>query len=210
MQKSGGRDIERVSRTAADDSRAGRRRYAAAARGSRFGFFDLMLAADGSLDRTIAGATTDIALERPSQIVTLRLIETRRRHDHARRAEATLKPLRLQKGLLHGVQLAIFRQAFDCRNGAMFGPVGGKDAAMDRLAIDQHRAGAAIACVASLLHAEKSKLAQKRAEALSGARPRCVDFFVHQKGHAGSFPASSRRISSAKCVVTCRRQAGAP
>ena len=46
----------------------------------------------------------------------------------------------------------------------------GNQAAVHRLAVDQHGAGAAIAGVAALLDAEMSELAQERAQALPGAR----------------------------------------
>ena len=49
----------------------------------------------------------EIALERGRKIATLRLIEARGRHDHARRAESALKALSIEEGLLHRVQAAI-------------------------------------------------------------------------------------------------------
>ena len=50
------------------------------------------------------------------------------------------------------------------------GAEGGDQAAMHRLAVDQHGAGAAVAGVAALLDAEVPEFAQERAQALSGAR----------------------------------------
>ena len=154
MEEFGRRDVERIFGAAADNGRAGGRRYAAAASAPGFGFLDLAHAANGVLDRAITGATANIAFQSPGEILPLRLIQARRRHDQAWRAEAALKPLRLQEGLLHRMQLAIRGQAFDRRDRTVFGAIGGKNATVHRVAVDQHRAGAAIARVASLLDAE--------------------------------------------------------
>ena len=210
MQETGRRDIERILRAAADNGRTGGCRHAAAASAAGLGLLDLAHAANGILDRAIAGATANIAFQSPGEILPLRLIQTRRRHDHARRTEAALIPLRLQEGLLHRMRLAIRGQAFDRRDRTVFGAIGGKNAAMHRLAIDQHRAGATIARVTSFLHAEPSELAQKRPQTLSGTRLGGVAFSVHRKGHSSPSPASSWQISSANCSVMCRRHAGAP
>ena len=94
MQEFGWRKIERVARGAADDRARRRRRHAAAASVAGFGLLDRVHAADGIFDRAIPGAAADVALERPGQILPLRLIEARGRDDHARRAEAALKTLR--------------------------------------------------------------------------------------------------------------------
>src|SRR5208282_2886056 len=168
--------------------------------------------ANGVFDRAIAGAAANVALERPGEILQLRLVQARSRHDHARCAEAALKALCLQEGLLHRMQLAVARQAFDRRDRAALGAIGRKEARMHRVAIDHHGAGAAIAGIASFFHAETAEFAQKRAQALSGPRLSVVALSVHQKTPAAPapFPASSPRISSANCSVTCRRHAGVP
>src|ERR1700733_4783101 len=97
MKETFGRNVERVARAAADDGRAGRRRHASAASVPRVGVLDLTDAADGALDRAIAGAAANVAFERPCQIVTLGLVQACGGEDHARRAEAALKALGLQE-----------------------------------------------------------------------------------------------------------------
>ena len=52
---------------------------------------------------------------------------------------------------------------------------------MDRLAVEPDGAGAAIAGVAALLHAESSRLAQEGAQALAGMRRRGDGFAVMMK-----------------------------
>jgi len=212
MKKPSRCDIEGVAGAATDHSAGRRCRHATPAGGAGFSLFDLAHAADGSLDCAIAGTTTNVALQRPGKVLLLGLIEARRGHDHARRAEAALESLRLQESLLHRMQLAVLGQAFDGCDRAAGGAIGGEQARVYRVAVDQHGAGAAIAGVASFLHAETSELAQKRAQALPGLRLSIVAVSVHHKGHAAPtpFPASSQRISSANCSVTCRRHSGAP
>ena len=212
MQKPGRREVHGVASGAADDG-AGRRRLDVAAAGrSGFGFFDLAHAADGAFDGAVAGAAANVAFQGPFKIVLLRLVEACGRHDHARRAEAALEPLRLQEGFLHRMQFAVARQSFDGGDGAARGPISGKQAGMHRVAIDHHGARAAIAGVATFLHAEISQLAQKCAQALAGPRLRRMALAVDQKSHGAlaAFFASSPRTSSANCSVTCRRQAGVP
>ena len=81
-----------------------------------------------------------------------------------------MKPLRIQKRLLHRMGAAVRRKAFDRRHGVAFGAEGRDQAAMHRLAIEQHGAGAAVAGVAALLDAEMPEFAQERAQALPGLR----------------------------------------
>ncbi len=95
-------------------------------------------------------------------------IEGRRRHDHAGGAEAALEGLRVEKGLLHGMQLAVLGQALDGGDLAPGGAEGRDEAAMEGHAVEPDRAGAAIALVAALLDAEPAVLAQEGAQALAG------------------------------------------
>src|ERR1700728_2512650 len=88
MQQSFQRDIKRVTGGATDDGARRRRSYIAAAGCARFGRLDSGKAFDSALDRTIARATANITLQRPRQILLLRLIQARRSDDHTRRAEA--------------------------------------------------------------------------------------------------------------------------
>ena len=159
MQQPGRRDIHRVARGAADDGARRRRRHAAAAGVPGLGLFDRLTAAQRLIDRAVAGAAADVALERPTEIATLRLVHARGGHDHARRAEAALKALRVQKGLLHRMQFAVLGQAFDRGDGAALRAIGREQTGMDRIAVDHDGAGAAVAGVAAFLDAEAAELA---------------------------------------------------
>jgi hypothetical protein len=77
---------------------------------------------------------------------------------------------RVEKGLLHRVQLAGLRQPFDGGDHAPRGAKGRHQAGMHRHAVEPDRTGAAIARIAALLDAEHATLAQKRPQALSGQR----------------------------------------
>src|ERR1700690_3490742 len=111
MQQCGWRAAHRVA-AAAGEHRPGRRRgYTAAARVACTGLLDCLHAANGAFDRAIAGAAADIALQGPSEILTLRLVQTRSRHDHTWRAETALEALCSQKCLLHRMHFAIPGQA---------------------------------------------------------------------------------------------------
>ncbi len=170
VQQAFDRGIERVARRAAHHLRSGRRGQAAAECGAGGGVFDIGLAVERVLDRAIAGAAADIAFQRRAEILPLRLVQRRAGQDHAGGAEPALKCLRIEKRLLHRMRAAIGRKAFDGRDGMAVGAEGRDQAAMHRLAVDQHGAGAAVAGVAALLDAEMPELAQERAQALSGAR----------------------------------------
>src|ERR1700710_956951 len=108
------------------------------------------------------------------------------------------------------MRAAVGRKTLDGGDGMAIGAKGGDQAAMQRLAVDQHGAGAAVAGVAAFLDAEMAELAQKGPQALSGPRAfrkfLAVDLIAH--GRAG--PCSSARISSASRSVMCLRQAGLP
>src|SRR5206468_2304075 len=74
-------------------------------------------------------------------------------HDLARGAEAALEAVVLDEGGLHGVQLAIPRQALDGEHVGAVVADGERQAGVDAPAVDQHRAGPALAAVAALLGA---------------------------------------------------------
>ena len=90
----------------------------------------------------------------------LRLVQACRRHDHPRRTEAALEALGLQKGLLHRMQFAVARQAFDGGDDAVLGAIGGVQTRVYGISIDHHRAGAAIPGVAAFFHTEIAEFAQ--------------------------------------------------
>jgi hypothetical protein len=212
MQQSRRRRVHRIMGATANDGACGRRGHAAAARRTGFGCFDLAHTADGIFDRAISGAAANVALQGPFEILLLRLVEARGRDDHARRAETTLESLRLQKGFLYRVQFAVPCQAFNRRDGAALDAEGWKQTGMHRLAVDHHRARPAVPGVAALLDAETAELAQQCPQALARSRLCVVALSIHQKNHDAPalLPSNSRRISSANCCVTCRRQAGDP
>ena len=128
--------------------------------------------------------------------MTRRVIKPEQRHDEARRAEAALRAVGLDHGLLHRVQATIG----EVINGDHLGTVGlagEQDAGIDRrigdAAIDaaaqHHRAGAAIALGAAFLGAERALLqaqiveqGQGRAEAAEphlAPTPQKPDFVTH-------------------------------
>src|SRR5580698_9842417 len=113
-------------------------------------------AVDGIGDRAIAGAATEIALQRMGQIRLLLLSERCDGHDHAGRAKAALESLRLQESLLHWMQIAWLTQALDCRDGAPRRAKCRDQAGMHRLAIEPHSACTTIAGVAALLDPERA------------------------------------------------------
>src|SRR5206468_8985913 len=118
----------------------------------------------------IAGAAADVALQRSAKIGALRLVERGGGEDHACGTEAALEALCVEEGLLHRMRAAISAKPFDRGDGAAFGAEGWDQAAVHRLAVEQHGAGAAIAGVAAFLHAEMAEFAQERPQALARAR----------------------------------------
>ncbi len=167
MQRVLGRHVERVMRLAGDDRLGERVAQAPAAGFAGDVLLDIDDAVQRVVDAVIAGAAAQIALQHARQVLARLLIEGRGGHDHAGGAEAALKGLRIEKGLLHGVQLAVTGEALDGRDRAPFGAKGRHQAAMERHAVQPHGAGAAIALVAAFLDAEPAMLAQECSEALA-------------------------------------------
>ena len=161
MQQAFDRGIEGVSRRAAYHLRAGRGGEAAAERGAGCGILDVGLAVQRIFDRAIAGAAAEVSLERSAKVLPLCLVKRCAGHDHARGAEPALKGLGVEERLLHRVDAAVAGEAFDGGHGMAVGAKGRDQAAMHRLAIDQHRTGAAITGVAAFLDAEMPELAQE-------------------------------------------------
>ena len=170
VQQAFDRGIEGVARRAAHHLRSGGRRQAAAEGGAGGGVFDIGLAVECVLDRAVAGAAAQIAFQRRAEILPLRLVQRCAGQDHAGGAEAALKGLRIEKRLLHRMRAAVRREAFDGGDGVAVGAEGRDQAAMHRLAVDQHGAGAAVAGVAAFLDAEMPEFAQESPQALSGVR----------------------------------------
>ncbi len=164
-------DVEGKTRLAGDHIRRRRRRYAVAASVTINRVFNAAHAGNRIIDRPVAGTAAEIALQRPAEVLPLRLIERRRGDDHAGGAEAALKSLRVKERALHRMQLVALTEPLDGRHLAAFGPERGDQATVHRLAIQQHGASAAIAAIAAFLDAEPAELTQEGAQALAGGGP---------------------------------------
>ena len=145
--------------------------------------------------------------ERP-EILPLRLVQRGAGQDHAGGAEAALESLRVEEGLLQRMRATLAAKSFKGGDRVPFGAERRDQAAVHRLAVDQHGAGAAIAGVAALLDAEMAELAQKGAQALPGAGSFRELPAVDVESHGCAL--SSARISSASRSVMCLRHTGLP
>src|SRR5262249_31706047 len=105
---------------------------------------------------------------------------------------------------------AITAKPLDGRDHVALGAEGGDQARVHGLAVEQHRAGAAVAGVAALLDAEMSELAQKCAQALASARLLRKCLAVDLESHDRSAAKSSERISSPSRKVIYLRHRGLP
>jgi hypothetical protein len=168
VKQTGCRQVERVSYAARNNSYRRRRLDVATDRRTPVDRFDMRNTVDCVFDHTIAGAAAQIPLHRPTEIATLRLIQTRNRDAHAGRAEPALKALRLQQRLLNGMKGSILGETFDGRNLATINAKGWKETAVNRFTIEENRTGTAITGVAALFHSEPTELAQQRSQALAG------------------------------------------
>ena len=188
------RDVHRIARPAGQDrvgegiGQAGAARLAGRVR------LDVALPVQRVGYRAITGAAAEIALQRMRQVCFLLLAHAGRGHDHAGGAEAALEGLCVVEGLLDGMHPALGCKTLDGGDLAALGTEGRDQAGMERLSVDPDGAGAAIAGIAALLHAEHFEVAQEGAQTLSGAGidrvESAVDFVP---AHA-----SSARICSAK------------
>ena len=194
MQQALDGDIHRVARVARQDcvcewiGQVGTQRVAGDVR------LDVALAVESIVDRAITGAAAQVALEGVRQVGLLFLGQGGRSHDHAGGAKPALEGLRVVEGLLHRMQFAFWRKAFDRGDLAAFAAERGHQARMEWLAVDMDRAGTAVARVTAFLDAEHFEVAQEGAQALAGLRLGCVEPSVHfVLAHE-----SSVRISSAR------------
>ncbi len=83
MQQAIDHGVEGVARRTLDHERTGRRRQAAAEGFAGADLLDVGLAVERVLDRAIAGAAADIALERNAELLPLRLVQRGACQDHA-------------------------------------------------------------------------------------------------------------------------------
>ncbi len=199
-----------VARRARDDGASARRRQITPAGLAGCRVLHLGHAADRIRDRAVTSTPAQVALERPGEILPLGLVQRRSGDDHAGSTETALKPLRLQKRILHRMQRTGFGKAFDGCDLARLGAIGWDQARMYCLAVEQHGAGAAVAGVAALLDAVTAELPQECAQALPGPWLHRIGTAVDAIAHDAASPDRSWRISSASTAVTCRRQRGEP
>ena len=161
--------VHRVLGATGDHGGRRRRRDAGADSLARGRVLDLNDAVDRVLDRAVSGAAAQVSLQRARQVALLLVGERRRRHDHARGAEPALEPGGVAELALHRVQVLRRAETFDGGDVASLGAERGRDAAVHRVAVEPDRAGAAIACVATLFDAVPAQRADERAQALARA-----------------------------------------
>src|SRR5690349_15758250 len=102
----------------------------------------------GLHDVVVSGAAAEVAVERLADLGLGGLLglagEPDRGHHHARRAEAALQTVVLLERGLHGMELVAAREPFDGGDLGALRLDGEHVAALHRLAVDQHGAGAAL------------------------------------------------------------------
>ena len=117
---------------------------------------------DGVDDVLVAGAAAEVAGDALPDLLLGRLRrvvqEVDRRHDHARGAEAALEAVLFPEAFLQGVQLAVLGQAFNRRDLRAIGLDGEDGARLGAAAVDEHRAGTALAGVAADVGAGQEQL----------------------------------------------------
>src|SRR5205814_713953 len=103
---------------------------------------------DGGEDARIGAAPADVALHGPADLgfagVWLVAQERHGGHDHAGRAVAALESVRVEEGLLHGMEVSTALQAFDGGDLLAGGDLDRRDARAHRLPVEQHGARAAL------------------------------------------------------------------
>ena len=134
-------------------------------------------------DPGIAGAAAQIAGERLAHVLLARFRlfpqQLGQRDQHARRAEAALQAVIVDKGLLQNRQLAVGRKALDRRHLAVVRLHRKHQARARRVAVDQHRAGAAHAVLAAEMRAgEVEFVAQEIGERQPRIDHACVGLAV--------------------------------
>src|SRR5690242_8388694 len=140
--------------------------------------------------------------------ILVALEERARGHEHARRAESALQAVLLGEALLHRMELAALLQAFDRGDLAAVRLHGEHGARLHRLAVQVHRAGAAVAGVAADVgpgHAEvlADEVHEQESRLDFGLAHRAVDGDADLvRGHVSSLrlsaPLSSVRARSAR------------
>src|SRR6266851_566538 len=95
----------------------------------------------------------DIALQKLDNLrgtwIAVALQQSDAAHDHPSRAVGALKGAGIEKGLLHGMQMSVFLQAFNGGDGLANRGADGNLAGTPRHPADQHSASAALAFAAT-------------------------------------------------------------
>ena len=166
---------------------------------------------NGLDDVDVAGAAAEVALERVPDLVLARIGVLAEQadggHHHPGRAVAALEPVLLVERLLHRVQLPVLGEPLDRRHLAPVRLDGEHRARLDRLAVEQDRAGAARRRVAADVRPGQAEaLAQDVDEELPRLDlelvPRAVD---RDRDLSHDFPPS--RLNS---PMNCRQIAPSP
>jgi hypothetical protein len=126
------------------------------------------------------------------------------RDDQAGRAEPALHGTGLRERLLHRVQLPVPREPLDRDDVVAVGLRGENETRADELAVEQHRARAALALLARVLRARQAEpLAQREEQALALPELGLTLLAVDRQ-----LDPHARHLSSARSVSTrsaCRR-----
>src|SRR5262249_6958909 len=101
----------------------------------------------------------------PAHIVRIRLgisyAQSLGTHQLTRRTESTLWPIVFDERLLQWIECSVLRQPLDCLHGPAVGPHGQIAARVDRLAVQQDRAGAALPTITTDLRASHAEVVAK-------------------------------------------------
>ena len=160
-----GQSIHRVRLGPGDDAWCGRSRHRATGRWTGISWRHLLgadHAVDGVADRAVSGAPAQVALEAVRQVISLIFVESASGDDHSGGAETALEAGGVDEPLLHRMQVLWRSEPGDRGDLGVHRPERRDETRMVRLAVDQYRAGTAIACVATLLDPELALVAQER------------------------------------------------
>src|SRR5262249_52469404 len=101
----------------------------------------------------VTGAAAEISCHAGAYLVRARLRIARQEsfgaHELARRAEAALRSIMIDKGLLQRIEAPVLRKTLHCLDRPAIRPHGKVTARVDRLAVEQYRAGSTFAAVAA-------------------------------------------------------------
>ena len=122
----------------------------------------------GGEDLDVPGAAAQVARQTDADFFfRRRRVATEQRggrHDHARRAEATLHPTLVEQSLLQRMQFVADHHTLDGHDRAIGGLGSEVRARVDRLTVDQHHARSALAVVAPFLGTGQADLGAQHAD----------------------------------------------